>query len=477
MLEQIETILRERCRLTRAEPLLAGVSGGPDSLCLLHVLHSLGYPVVVAHMDHQLRGESAREAEKARQMTASLGMKFVLHSLDTTAFSRMHGLSLEEGARQARYQFLFREARESGAQAVLVGHTADDQVETVLMHLLRGAGLPGLAGMSIYSLPNAWSQTVPLVRPLLGMWREDIWVYLYEHELSPSLDASNQDVRFYRNRLRHELIPYLETYNPHLKQIVWQTAEILGREDEIVRERLANEWEAVVLEQLPSAITFDAQILEKLPLALQRRIFMKAVKQLRPEARDLDFQAIERAVAVANPRNPLHRCDFTAGLQLRRSSGRIWLTDSEVRISEHGWPEVPGGAVVALEMPGEARLGGNWRLRAKLLDQMDGRSENWKTSDPFQAWLDYDSLDQPLVVRARQPGERFQPLGMASGSIKVSDFMINVKLPEPARKTWPLVVCGERIAWLPGYRPAHPHRITSQTVRVVHLKLLQAENP
>jgi len=222
MLNEINSILREKCLITPGELVVTGVSGGPDSLCLMDLLHKLGYRVIVAHLDHRLRPESEDEAQRVKKMAAESGLPFVRESKDIETFSRQRGLSLEEGARLARYQFLFREAEKIRAAAVMVGHTADDQVETVLMHLLRGAGLPGLTGMSHRSLPNAWSEKIPLLRPLLGVWREAIWEYLNDQGLNPSLDPSNLDERIFRNRLRHELIPYLETFNPRLRQSIWR---------------------------------------------------------------------------------------------------------------------------------------------------------------------------------------------------------------------------------------------------------------
>jgi tRNA(Ile)-lysidine synthase len=196
VLEQFVSALKEKCLLDPGLPVLVGVSGGPDSLCMLDMLHQLGYPVIVAHLDHSLRAESAQEAEQLRQLAQSIGLTFVLERNDVDSYATSHSLSIEEAAREARYQFLFEQARQHQAQAVAVGHTANDQVETVLMHLLRGSGLPGLRGMSYRSLPNPWSKNIPLVRPLLGVWREEILAHLEQNGLVPTLDASNLDTRF-----------------------------------------------------------------------------------------------------------------------------------------------------------------------------------------------------------------------------------------------------------------------------------------
>ena len=209
MLEVVRSVLQNRCGLTPLSRLLVAVSAGPDSLCLLHVLWQLGYSVVVAHLDHGLRVESAAEAAMVQHFAEDLGVQWVCKRQDVQGYATQNGLSIEEAARNLRYRYLFEQAERLEAQAVAVGHNADDQVETVLMHLLRGAGLSGLRGMGHYSLPNPWSQRIPLVRPLLGIWRGEIQAYLDRSGLKPSLDSSNLELRYYRNRLRHELIPHL----------------------------------------------------------------------------------------------------------------------------------------------------------------------------------------------------------------------------------------------------------------------------
>ncbi|MCI0520105.1 MAG: tRNA lysidine(34) synthetase TilS, partial [Chloroflexi bacterium] len=244
MLNLLSLAARERCRLTLDQPILAAVSGGPDSLCVLDGLHRLGFRLAAAHFDHGLRAEAADEARRVEAFAGERGLPFLLGRGDVRACAQAQRLSLEEAARNQRYGFLFAQAQSIGAQAVVTGHNADDQVETVLMHLLRGAGLAGLRGMSFYALPNPWSVSIPLARPLLGVWREEILAYLAQNGLVPNLDASNEDLTFYRNRLRHELIPTLESYNPQARRLIWRTAEILFHEDAALSAVEEAAWQA-----------------------------------------------------------------------------------------------------------------------------------------------------------------------------------------------------------------------------------------
>ncbi len=205
-------------------------------------------------------------------------------------------MSIEEGAREARYRFLFEQARERRAQAVLVGHHANDQVETVLMHLLRGAGLAGLRGMQLRSCPNAWSDDIPLIRPLLNIWREEILAYLSERGLAFETDESNTDPSYTRNRLRYELIPYLAGYNPEISGTILRMSELLQGEYELVEKSIETASHDCQLQPGNGYIVMSLSAWKKQPLALQRSLLSKGAALLDPGLRDLDYAAIERAV-------------------------------------------------------------------------------------------------------------------------------------------------------------------------------------
>ncbi len=452
--------------------MVIGVSGGPDSLYLLDVLHHQGYPLVVAHLDHQLRPESAEEAEAVRQAAEVRGLPFRLRRCNVADYAAGQGISLEEAARTQRYQFLFQEARTCGACAVAVGHTADDQVETVLMHLLRGAGLDGLCGMPCWSLPNPWSAEIPLVRPLLGVWREEILVYLAERGLHPNLDASNLDRRFYRNRLRHDLLPYLETFNPGVKAHLWQTAEALARDDELLQSLAEPAWQETLIQCGDGYLTFAGPLLHRQPEALRRRWLRRAVQALRANLRDLDYAAMQRGLAVLD--NPQQRgsVDLVAGLRLFWEGDQLWLASWEADLPGQDWPQLPPGVQLSLPVPGGLTLPGGWQLTAERLELTPERlAEALSNPDPYQTWLDTSNLPLPLTVRARQPGDRLQPLGMNGQSVKIADLMVNQKLPRRARLRWPLVCTAETIVWVPGLRASHSYRLLPTSPITCHLQI------
>lgn len=474
MLNEVRNILHKRCQLLPTKMVVVGVSGGPDSLSLLDVLHRLEVPVIVAHLDHGLRPEAGADARQVRAMAESRGLPFELEEQDVAGYADDHGLSVEEAARTLRYRFLFARADEYSAQAVAVGHSADDQVETVLMHMLRGAGLSGLKGMQFRAVPNAWSQSIPLVRPLLGIWRSDILHYLSDRELTPLLDRTNLDVTIFRNRLRHELIPYLEHYSPAIRQLLWRMAEVLSGDYEVLEAVIEEAWRDCMQLENSGYVALDLEALKRKPVGLQRHVLRRAIATLRPGLRDIDFESIGRALGFLESPPQSKQQDLIAGLRLLLEGNRVWVASWEADLPGGSWPQLPDEAVRGLEVPGELSLQESWWVNAGVVD--DGtaaRDEVLANADPYQAWLDADKLPESLTVRPRRPGDRFQPLGMQGHTIKLADFMVNVKVPRRARDLWPIVCAGDGIVWVPGFQIAHAYRLTGKTTRVMHLSVLR----
>lgn len=479
-LEQLAEIAQKDCEIAPDAPLIVGVSGGPDSLCLLDGLFRLGFSVVAAHFDHALRPDSAQDAESMREAARRMGVPFVTDRQDAAAFARQERMTLEEAARALRYRFLFACARQIQAQAVAVGHTADDQVETVLMHLLRGAGLAGLAGMAYRVVLPDWDDRIPLARPLLPFWREETLAYCQERGLSPIFDPTNQDTAFFRNRLRHELIPYLETYNPQARKALWRTARILAGEAEVVRSALREALEGAVTTRQQDRLALDRGRFQSLEPGLRRGVLRAAAVELLAGetgtarvdllfARDVDFEAVERALGwIDMPGSG--RIDLVQGLRLAVEGERIWLFRAEALEPAGEWPQLLRD-VSDLPVPGAVELGSGWRLSADWREGADIPSAFPADHSPWEAWLDADSLPGPLGLRRSQPGDRFQPLGMDGRSLKLSDFWINEKLPRRARQGYPLLVCGDALVWVPGFRPAHPFRIRERTRRALYMRL------
>jgi tRNA(Ile)-lysidine synthase len=474
MLENIPSILTHVCALDPTRPVLVGVSGGPDSLCLLHVLHTSGYALVVACLDHGLRAESAFEVELVQHIAETLGAVFVSKSVDTAQFASQMGLSIEAAARQLRYEFLFTEAARFDAQAVAVGHTADDQAETVLMHLLRGAGLAGLKGMQFRSWHTSFSPDLPLVRPLLNTWRSEVLEYCRLHRLAPAQDATNQSLDYFRNRLRLEILPYLEQFQPNLRQHLVRMAGALALDYELLQSQVQAAWDALLVGQGQAYLAFHRAKFVAQPVAIQRYILRQAMLALRLAAQDIEFAMLERARSCLD--NPAgHRtCDLGAGLQLLVEQDTAWVIVRGADLPAGDWPAVLTAQEIELPVPGKLVLQHGWVLQVILHHAGEPASLPGVThQDPYQAWFDADRITLPLQVRHRQPGDRMRPDGMGSKTVKLSDLMINRKLPYRSRATWPIVCVGGEIVWVPGCRQSLIARLDESTRQLLQLKLFR----
>jgi tRNA(Ile)-lysidine synthase len=470
-MQEMHRVLVVMCGIQPATKLLVGVSGGPDSLCLLDGFVRLGYAVVAAHYNHRLRPEADADARHVQRVAEQMGVTFISAASDVRGYASEAGMSVEEAARTVRYRFLFAEARHLGCAAVAVGHTADDQVETVLMHFLRGAGLSGLRGMLPCGVMPEWDDAIPLVRPLLGVWRKDVIAYCKEHALEPVFDKSNLDTTYFRNRLRHELIPTLQDYNPQVKEVLWRMSQSAAGDYDLLHRLTLSAWHDCQIDEGLDFVVMSLNALRRMERGLKRNVMRLAIGKLRPGLRDIDFQSIERAASFIDAPTQTHFLDLIAGLVFYISGDRLFLGDHSSSLLVSAWPQMDVGDEFELAVPGRLELHAGWVLESHRIESAGYADPDLKEKDPFQVRLNASCLSLPLQVRTRRPGDRFRPLGMNGHSLKLSDFWINEHLPRPARPGWPLVCSNDEIVWIPGYRPAETCRLHQGTHRAVHLIL------
>jgi tRNA(Ile)-lysidine synthase len=475
MLENIQSILQEQCGLSHEFPVIVGVSGGPDSLCLMSILRKAGYHAIVAHFNHKLRPDADADANIVEQTAARLNLASVIESGEVRLYADQEKLSIEEAARTMRYRFLMAQAHRFKAQAVAVGHTADDQVETVLMHFIRGAGLAGLKGMHYRTVIQMFDPQIPIVRPLLDTWREETIVYCAANGFRPRHDPSNASLDFFRNRLRHLLIPTLESYNPRFREVIWRTSRSLTGDYEILAEVLDEAWKRCVVEETVEFVAFDESALSQQPLGLQRNMVRRAMERLHPQDSDVSYATLERAsnFIAAVDGNRRVRTDLSGGVHLLREGTLIYVVANQVTLPIERWPQMPESAdTLPLKIPTQIPLSGGWKLNCERWNIASLALEQARANhDPFQTWLDANGIAEALELRVRQDGDRFEPLGMDGHEMKLSDFFINVKLPHRARDRWPLLCMGETVVWVPGYRPAHSFRVTEATRQALYFSM------
>jgi tRNA(Ile)-lysidine synthase len=401
-----------------------------------------------------------------------LKIPFVSGGEDISRFASENNQSIEEAARNRRYQFLFDTACGGNYDLVCTAHHADDQLETILMNFLRGTGTQGLTGMEVSSCPNPWSDSIALVRPLLSIGKEEIEAYCQEHELAFISDPSNLDPSFFRNRIRHDVIPYLEQYSNGFQKKILQTAEIL-REEDLILERLTDRSARRVIRELDhSTLEIFREEFNDCSRGIQRRLIRKAFSFIRPDFNQLTFQNVEDAVNFCTSKSSAGQQNWVARLNLISLEDRCLITDWQGRSWLKAYPQLETIDDKILPVPGSVDLGNNWFLKAeRTAFERSEKSKLVERSTDFQVFLDQHRIGDELMIRARQAGDRIQPLGMEKGAIKISDLMVNEKIPHQARARWPLVIDRGQIIWVPGMRLADRVRLSDDTERVIRLFL------
>ncbi len=456
--------IREYDLFEANEPLLVGVSGGPDSVCLLHILSelklTLGVALHIVHLNHMLRGaESDADAEYVYSLARELGIPATIENRDVKAYQRKNRLSLEEAAREVRYTFFSEVSRSLGADTVAVGHTADDQIETILMHLVRGAGLSGLRGMqplNIWRLPER--ARLRIARPLLEARRHETEDYCHTKELYPRSDSSNRVPDQLRNKVRSQLIPLLREYNPDIEMALLRTARAADADMAYIDEqvyRLCGH----VIEERPEGIAIERAEFSRLYPALKRHIVRSALLRLLGDLQDIASIHVESLLeAMTKPAGK--RLHLPRGLAFHGDYSHGLITAR----GEIGCPYPPLDGEHHLNVPGETELGG-WRVRSIILEHRP-KDAAYKE---LQACLDFDVTGKELTVRGRKRGDRFQPLGMEFPK-KLQDFMVDSKIPRHWRDRVPLVCSPQQILWVAGWRIDHRARVTPSTKRVLCLE-------
>ncbi len=464
--------------LLPGDRVVVAVSGGPDSLCLLHVLKRLredmDLRLHVAHLNHGLRPEAEAEAAFVARVAEAWGLPFTVGAVDVPALARRQRLSVEEAARVARYRFLAEVAGAQGAGAVATGHNADDQVETVLMHCLRGSGLAGLRGMRrLAPWPEAAEAGCPapaLVRPLLDVPRTAIEAYCREHNLEPRLDRSNIELTYFRNRIRRELVPTLETYNPRIRELLRHTADGLADDYDYLQSAVEGLWPRLLAAEAPGGIALSAGQFRELAPSLQRAVIRRAICGLRRSLRDVSWVHIERARRAALLGRVGIVITLPAGLVFEVSYDRLVLRRSDVPYPEpHALtlegPERP------LQVPGATALApGGWVIEARLSGKCPSAPPG--ADRRLQLCLDAERTGDHLRLRTRGPGDRFQPRGLGGHSKSVKDYMIDAKIPRQQRDRIPLLVSEKGILWIVGWRGSELAAPGPATERFLCLRLV-----
>ena len=457
----IESMLTRECQLGQATCLVVAVSGGPDSLALLHRLMTLAprfpWKLHVAHLDHGLRGaQSANEARFVATTAATWGLSATIELRDVGALAKEFRVGLPAAARAARYAFLADVARAQDASAVVVGHQADDQAETILLHLLRGSGPSGLSGMRPRLPWAGWRHIAgrgeiagpALVRPLLNVPRSEIEAYCAAHNLEPRRDPTNDSIEYSRGRIRHELLPELASYNGQIVSALSRTARIAAEESAFMQTALDGEWAELVMLQ-PGSIDFDRAAWGRLHPALRRLALRRAVGLLRPERDDLSATQLDGVLEAIASDQLFYQLPHNLVLHRRPQGWTLTVATTTQATTEEPQLYVES---LPLGLGTTVLPGGRWQV---IVTVSPGRPE--MNLERWQILLDADAIRGDLLLRVRQAGDRLRPAG-GVGSRRVQDIMVDLKLPRELRSHWPLLADAFGLLWLPGLVVAdHAH--------------------
>ena len=462
----VEAAIRHYHMLDEGDTILVGVSGGPDSVALLHSLVSLApkwrLRLVVAHLNHQLRRASAdQDAAFVGRLSNVLGIPCEIGSRNVAKYSAEQKLSLQEAARMVRYAFYDEVADKYSAGKIALGHHADDNAESILIHLLRGTGPLGLTGIR----PVRHGR---IIRPLIGLTRKEILAFLKQGGFEYMRDLSNLDTKYLRNRIRLELLPKLkEDYNPNTVCALNRLASILRYEEDFWDREVRRTLQGLILDHTPDRLSLKSRGLSSLHPALLRRLVRQAVLLLKGDLRRLGHVHVEAVARLIAAPSPEGRLDLPEGVRVVRDREvvKFFLYPpkeyAEYVGFEHHIPSIQTTFIREIDIS----------LKLSVCDSSEvSHPKNYLQTT---ALFDLAAVTFPLMVRNFRHGDRFMPLGMV-GSQKVKTFFINHKVPRSNRLRCPILLSGGKIIWVGGYRIDDSAKITEKTKKVLKAELLPA---
>jgi tRNA(Ile)-lysidine synthase len=450
--ERVAATIASRSLIARGQTVLVAISGGADSTALLHALWHLRArlrtQISACHVHHGLRGEEAdADARHAAAFAASLGVPYVERRVDAASHAKERRLSLEAAARELRYARLEEAADEMRATCIATGHTADDQAETVLLNIIRGAGPAGLSGM-----PPMRGR---VIRPLIDVTHAEVEAYCREEALAFRVDRSNLDPRFRRNRVRLEVIPLLAQLQPNVVSALCRLADVMRAENGYIDSQV--DWvEREIVREEGDRVLITLDGLVAAPLSVQRRIVRRAIARLSGSEADIELERVGAVLELAATGQTGSVIELPGGWQASRSYQDIVIGPLPPAAAPPGeWPlPVPG----AVEIPAVGMA-----IRAEYSDEVT------VSDDPGLARIDAETVTPPLLVRTWRPGDRFRPLGMEE-PVKLQDFFVNARVPRAERARTLLVESAGRIIWVVGYRIDEASKVTAATRRTIRLE-------
>lgn len=441
MLKKLEQTILDENLISAGDSVIVAVSGGPDSMALFHGLWQLrckyNLNLVAAHLNHGFRGEEAdQDADYVARMAAKMDVPFFLKKVNVPYWMGEWGLGPQEAARIIRYDFLREVAGNLKRAVIATAHHGDDQVETIMMRLIRGTGPEGLSGIPFKRLDGG----IPVVRPLLTISRTEIEAYCTEYELHPRLDRSNLSGKYTRNRIRLELIPLLKRENPEITQNMIHLSSLMREENDFIESEAQYSLNGIIAEKKPNKIIIKQKDFQSFHLALQRRMIKLILSYLSGKSNQIQFKHIEDCRRLFENPSPSARLNLPGTILVRREYNRVVFSREKTSGLSHFQHLLPIPGCVFIPEIG----------RTVHCSRVQGESV-MEESSSTRTILDPKMVHGQLFVRNRRPGDRLSIKGM-SGSKKIKDLFIDEKIPKLHREQIPLLVDEEKVLWIPGIR-------------------------
>jgi len=460
MKEKVLKAIKEHNLIERGDNILIGVSGGADSIALLYVLleirEEIDFNIFVAHVNHGVRGEEALEDEKYVEHTAKkLGLPYYLKRVNMDEYARTRKISSEEAGRELRYGFFREILSKIGGGKIAVAHNKNDQAETLLLRFFRGTGLDGLKGMDY--------RNGDIIRPILGIEREEIEKYLQDRDIEYKTDRTNLEPIYSRNRIRLEVLPYIqEYYNPNIVDTLWRTSRLMSIDDGFLDEYSNKVYNKIVRKKDEFSIILDGKIFRRQHRSIQNRIIRNCIFELNGNLMGITMKHIEDVITLFLERG--------TGKSVTLINNLVAKTSYDDFIIEKPNKKETKGSIHKLIINGSTyidELGYEFKTEVKPIDNMV-----IDNSDRYKKYFDFDKISGSIYVRNRRDGDKFVPFGM-EGSKKVKDYFIDEKIPRDERDRIPIIADDKNIIWIVGYRTSQLYRITENTKNVIMIQLVK----
>lgn len=458
MIEKFLSTINEHNLIEKGDGVVVGVSGGPDSICLLHLFWTIKdeyeLKLYAVHLNHQFRGlEAEKDAKYVKTFCDNLKIPSFIYTKDVSDYAHKNSMTDEEAGRELRYSCFYEIANKKNAKKIAVAQNMNDQAETVLMRLMRGAGIDGLTAID-------YKRDDRIIRPLLDVERDKIEKYCEENKLNPRIDKTNQESIYTRNRVRLELIPYIEKhFNKNIKSTLCRTAKHLREDSDFINIIASEAYNEVVMET-EEEVRIDCNKFKEFHSAIKNRIIRKGIRSISGELKDVESRHIQLILEFIQNGKTGTKIDLPNNISGVLEYETLILKKSVASEKQKDFEyKMPIGKKLFID-----ELEVSISTRVLNISEVEDHSK-----EKYKKYLDFHKVTKDIIIRNRRNGDSFVPLGM-SGRKKLKDFFIDEKIPREKRHKIILICDGEEIMWIVGYRISNKYKIDKKTKKVLEIK-------